>query len=301
MINETLYQNIDFRQKSDVRTTHSPYLGRVGYYPAERITVQQTWKCPVPTAHEVKLLFDALPEYDAMKVAFGLLVVGCMRPTEMVDLTWNDFFINKKSEVEHLTHRCYKARNYSVSSGNAVKFKEVLKPVYRRSRWLHEQLTGYAKVCPDYYARKLFPWTCPKSPQKRLQKLRLKLVGHPDYSFLADENGYVVKGENGTKYRITTYALRRFGITWLYYTEFNRDEVALARHIGHSNPRTTMEHYVMPREAIGLTQGMIDDKISLDDFIHLKGKNQMQLVDYVPEWKAKFSEVGQTTLLGYTK
>ena len=66
--------------------------------------------------------------------------------------------------------------------------------------------------------------------------------------------------------------------------------------MGHSNPKTTYEHYVFPKEAIGLTKEMIEDKTTIDQFIHLHGQKQSLLSDFVEKPEMVFLPKGQSVL-----
>ena len=67
---------------------------------------------------------------------------------------------------------------------------------------------------------------------------------------------------------------------------------------GPGNPRriNLHEHYIFPKESIGLTQEMIDQNITIDQFIQLAGKAQTQLLDFDPSYQKRFLPQGQTTL-----
>ena len=93
-------------------------------------------------------------------------------------------------------------------------------------------------------------------------------------------------------------------MTFSYWSKapigFNKDIIALSKYVGHSNPKTTYEHYIFPKESIGLTDEMINNKIDLGQFINLHGKKQTQLIDYIKKPEIKFLCKGQSCLGDYT-
>lgn len=263
---------------------------------ADIVRVKRLWKPAIFTNYEVRLLFDLIPDYHHQKVALGFIALQMMRPSEICDMKWA-WLKTRDGQIKEHTHTVYKAKNQKVKSGVSVTYKEVKKPIY--SAWLAEQTAGYHKRAPSYEYGKMFQWTTTDALRKWLilarKAARAKKL-EPMYDFLLDKCDEVVKGATGTQYRATLYSLRRFAITFHYWVTFKQDIVALANHIGHADPRTTFSHYVKPKEAIGLTQQMIDDEITIDEFIHLQGKKQRQLVEYTPEWKKRMLPTGQSTL-----
>jgi len=261
----------------------------------DRIIVVPIYKHCIPSAEEVNLLFDLCK--DNMKVSLGLafLCISMMRPTEICRLRWHWFKID--DEVREFTHYIYKPQNRKTMLGRNFYFKETKKPIY--SKWLSDLIISYAKICERYENNKLFPWTSADVLQKWFMVQRkLMKTGKLDdrYKFLLDTNTKTVHGAVVDRYRVSPYSLRRFAISFHYWVTYGGDEVKLAEVTGHSRVKTLLGHYVKPKESFGLTQKMIDDKIKIDQFIRLKGKAQMVIPDFAPDWDKKFTPVGQTSL-----
>lgn len=272
--------------------------------PHDRVITKQLWKFPVPTAHEVKLLLDAFPDYSPVKVALGMTGVEGLRPIEVTRLRWTQFYI-RDGRVEEFIHKVNKPVGRTTRLGKNYEEKELRKPLFAFSQWLNGQIIGYAKTAPKYQAELVFGWNTRESTAKYLSLLRKRIREHPreygpEYDCFFDKNSYVSVGPGQPiPYRINVYSLRRFCITFHFYTTFKMDPIATAKFFGHSEAATTLGHYVMPKEAIGLTQDMIDDGISIDEFIHLEGKAQMRLLSFDPQWEERFTPVGQKTLKDY--
>ena len=270
----------------------------------DNVFIKQIWKYPVPTNEELKLFFDLLEDDNPLKVGFGLMLVTCGRPVEIVNIKWSRFrYDQDEQRFTTLFHNTYKPTNRKSKVGRHIYYKEVKKNLY--SNWLNQLLINHHKNYNNLPGHKVLPFYTTDSFNKIFSVIRKKLKNKKlssMYNFLLDTNIKHIKGNNAskTKYRISPYSLRRFGITFLYWTKspigFNKDIVALAKYVGHSNPRTTYEHYVYPKDAIGLTDEMINNNIGIDEFIHLHGKKQTLLNDYDEKPPVVFLEQGQASL-----
>lgn len=269
--------------------------------PQDRVIVKQLWKFPVPTAYEVKLLFDALEDYSPEIVGLGIMVVDGLRPIEVTRLTWPRLMI-EDAGVREICHFINKPAGKQTRRGKNFEEKEIRKPVLEWSKWLSDQIIGYAKIAASYEGQHCFQWTSSDGLCKYLRYLRDEIQAHPEqygseYACFFDKNSYVKIGPNQPiPYRINPYSLRRFSITFHHYTTCGGDPIKTAKMFGHSAAATTLGHYIMPKEAIGLTQQMIDAKITIDEFIHLYGRKQMRILDFDPRWEKRFTPVGQKTL-----
>jgi integrase len=274
---------------------------------ADRIVLKRAYKYPVPTAAEVNCLFNLAPEYSAIKLGLAMIAIQGLRPAEVPRLRWHNFGISPDGcRVLDMHHIVYKPSRRVTSSGLSLYYKQVKKRIH--SPWLSDQLLHYGRSCPSYENSRVFPWTTPDSLQKWLAALR---KGHkrpqngPERAFLRDPILETLKGQSLTRYRVTLYALRRFCFTFLYYSRppvgFGQDSVALARYMGHSRPDTTLQYYVMPKHAIGLTDAMIARCVNFDQFIKQGGRTQATLPDYLPGEPGlnRFLTPGQTTLAGF--
>jgi len=267
----------------------------------DRIIVRPIYKHAIPTAHEVRLLLDLVPDYTYMKIALGLLATSMIRPSEVMSLRWNWFKIEDDT-VKEFRHYIYKPKNRKTMMGRNYYFKSTIKPMY--SKWLSDQIVGYAKKAPSLENNKMFPWTTNDALTKwfATQRNRFKRgeLGK-EYEFLLDTVSETVYGRPQASYRIGNYALRRFAISFHYYMTYGERAEEMTQITGHANVKTVFDHYIKPKESFGLTQQMIDDKISIDQFIHLKGKHQMMIPEFVPEWNKRFTPVGQSTLFDFTQ
>jgi integrase len=268
--------------------------------PVTGIAIRPTYIFPVPTAHEVKLFFDLLPDYSAEKLGYCFITSQIMRCTEICALRWHWLTI-KDDKLRKMRHWVYKPMNRKTAQGRHLYYKEVEKPCY--SEYLSDQLIGYAKRAPVYENNKLFPWTTEDALQKHFIVLRKKIQAGklaPEYQGFLDVMSKPIFGSVPIRHRISPYSLRRFAFTFHYWVTFKQDIIALAKHAGHSEVRTTLNHYVQPKEAIGLTQEMIDANITIDQFIHLEGKKQRKLEEFTPEWRKRFVPIGQMQLFDFT-
>lgn len=272
-----------------------------------RIVLKRAYHFPVPTAAEVWSLFNMAPDHSAIQLGLAFIALQGMRPAEVPRLRWHDFSLNPDGPgVTFMRHLVYKPSRRVTSSGLSLYYKQVRKRIH--SPWLAAQLQEYSKTSPGYPNNRVFPWTTPDSMQKWLAGLRNGVKrgqNAPGRAFLVDSITETLKGQSLTRYRVSLYALRRFCFTFLYYSNtpvgFGRDAVALARYMGHTRPDTTLQYYVMPKEAIGLTDGMITRGVTFDQFIRLGGRSQATLPDYLPgePCPARFLYPGQTTLPGF--
>lgn len=266
----------------------------------DRVILKSIFKYPVPTATELKLLLDYFDKRPHIQLALAFIFIQGLRPVEVPRLTWSCFELSAdKTKVISMRHLVYKPMNRKTHTGTNYYFKEVKKPIY--SKWLSDLILTYSKTAPKYDNNMIFAFRHPDSIQKELLKLRNKAKKGllPErYSFILDKSAKVVIGVNITKYRINLYALRRFAFTFHYYTTFNQDSVALSKTFGHERTETTMTHYVQPKEAVELTDEMINKEIDIDEFVILKPKNQLILNDWIVK-DNKFLEYGQKTLKQY--
>jgi len=267
----------------------------------DRVITIQCWKFPVPTAHEVKLLLDAFEDFSAPKCGLGLTATLGLRPIEHTRLRWPNFRI-QEGKIIDMTHKVNKPVGRTTRMGINYAEKELKKPVHSLSQWINDQLIGYAKIAPKLQAQLIFPWNTRESVAKHMSMFRQRIKKNPKkygdaYACFFDKNSQVTVGpDQPIPYRINVYSLRRFCMTFHFYTTFKMDPIATAKFFGHSEAATTLGHYIQPKEAIGLTQKMIDEGITIDQFIHMEGKNQMRLVDFDPAWETRFLPVGQQSL-----
>ncbi|MFW6119397.1 MAG: hypothetical protein ACOC80_00625 [Petrotogales bacterium] len=180
-----------------------------------KVVVKQTYKYPVPTATEVKKLFDLMDDFDPVKIGMGMIAIEGCRPSEVCNIRWPHIQIQTLKDHD-------------------VKQCEVLQGL-----------------------------------------------------------------DNKTQHRVCLYSLRRFAFTFHYYVTFNCDEIALAKAFGHTRPDTTLQYYVQPKEAIGLTDKMIADNITIDQFIHLHGKAQYTIPEFFPQFQKRFTPADQKALTDY--
>lgn len=266
----------------------------------QRTILRKTWEKPVPTHREVNLLLELLPDGSATKVALGLVMIG-LRPIEVANLKWSAFEWNKdKTKLLSITHLMYKPTNRITASSINTYYKLIKKEWI--SDWLQEQIKLYAKSSPQYKNNKVFAFSTPDSLNKWFSKIRKKYKKDPKYSFLQDKNFEVLEKSDTslTRYRISLYSLRRFGLTFMYYVNFNQDVLKTSKYSGHSRPKTLLDHYLMPRESIGLTQDMLKENISFDNFIKIRLNYQKSIEDYQETPVNRFLESGQTQLLNFT-
>lgn len=271
----------------------------------DNVYIKKLWVFPVPTNYEVQLLLKILEDCDPIKIGFGLILVAGMRPVETTRTTWKKFRYDAKSDrFTHLYHEIYKASNRKTKIGRNLYFKQVKKIIADRSDWFNDLLKNYHNTSPDYGGGRLFPFHKTDSYGKFFSQLRKRIKKRelpPAYdSFLIKPTEHLLGCDSKTNYKITPYSLRRFAITFLYWSKapvgYDQDIVALSRYVGHSNPKTTYDHYVMPKEAIGLTQEMIDAKIGIDQFINCPMAYQQQIPDFVPKPTLQILPQGQCCL-----
>ncbi len=274
-------------------------LGTIQLLETDRVSVKQMWKFPSPVAHEVKLLFDAFRDYSRQKVGLGLLTIPGMRPSEAAIIKKPRFCLSSDGHIQEFTHEAYKPRLYVGKIARHYKYKEVKKPIYAWSPWLSDQIIGYFKTSPEYEGCKAFPWTTGDVFIKMFQKLRKAYIAGklgPDYAFLLEKNDYPLLNNPPIQHRVNPYSLRRFAITFHYWITFNKNLPLVSSIWGHSDPKTTFNHYILPYQAIGLTEQMIKQKITMDEFIHLQGKKQMRIIDFNPDWQHRLLPAGQARL-----
>lgn len=274
----------------------------------DQVFIKKYWLSPVPTNLEVKLLLDLFPKYNAKRIFLGFMLVTGARPIEITRLNWNSFEFDKiKQKFNYLYHYAYKPTNRVVKTGNHKYFKQLKKEIYNKSKWFNELLLEYQNHSPIYESNRLFGFTSTDAVQKTFKELRKRISSDPKYYFLKEEIN--VSAENnigGSRYRVTLYSLRKFAITFLYWSKkpigYDQDIISLSKYIGHSDVKTTLNHYVYPKESIGLTEEMIDKKITLDEFIFSSNpeKKQKTLNEYtIIKPKYIFIEKNQKTLNEY--
>ena len=257
------------------RTFRDTRIGLQG----DHVIIKKLHTPPLPTAKELKAIFDSLPDYHPYKIAFGLIAIQGMRPAEVVDLTWNNFIYNKRrTRIVQIKHNVYKPQSRITHSGTRCFYKEVKKPFF--SLWLSNQILGYASQYPSYPYKRVFPFTKPDSLRKYFNLIRKKL--NVEYPFLLDTCSFVLFGQGNKQYRINPYSLRRFAFTYHYYTTFARDSINLSRSFGHSTVSTTLDYYVFAKETIGLTDEDIKANIGIDKFIGFTSKKDKHLYEYFP-------------------
>lgn len=247
---------------------------------ADIVTVKCLYKYPVPTAQELRAMLDTLPKFDPLLIALTMLASQALRPVELCDLHWDEAFtFNQNNDlIQKMKHMVYKAKNRMLMTGQTkVTYKELQKPMY--SKWLSHKLLKYKEYFGECQGNKIFPWTTNDALNKFFTTARKSK--NPKLTFMLDKNHYPLKGQDKTRYRIHPYALRRFAFTFHYWTTYNQDIVSLSRDFGHSRIETTMNYYVFPKESIGLTDEMIKNKITFDEFVFGKDKDQEELARYI--------------------
>lgn len=248
----------------------------------ETLVVKRLYVAPVPHVEELRVLLSLLEDYSIEKTAILTMLDVFPRPAELCNMSWNKVFLDQsKSKVVKLRHYVYKARGYIRQSGKVDVYKEVEKKI--NSEYFKKYLLEYYKRTGGFYNNKVFSWNTPDGLSKVFSVLRKKAKEgqlSDNCLFLLDKCDITLNGTDKTQYRVQPYSLRRFSLSFHYYITFNQDVVALARISGHCNPATLLKHYIMPKEAIGLTQKMINDKITMDEFIRFKGKSQVDLWGY---------------------
>ena len=276
----------------------------------DKVLVKRLWKCPVPTNKEVRKILDLLKDYDPLKIALVLMLVAAPRPSEVVSATWSKFVFNHEtSTFTDWRHYVYKPVNRKTNTNNRWYFKEVSKRIASKSSILNKLLLGYQNNCSKFPNDKVFPFSKGDSLNKLFSIIRKQVKNGqllPEYECFLEKISEPIHGcDSKTQYRISPYSLRRFAITFLYWSKrpigFDKDIVALARYIGHTKPATTYEHYVMPKESIGLTEHLIEQGVGIDDFIMNVGANQKTIDFFNPKPQFKFLPSGQATLGDFTE
>ena len=260
---------------------------------------------PVPTAYEVRLLLDYFENKPEYHIALCFITIQGLRPIEVARLKWKRLWFNDdKTDLIKMRHYVYKPSNRKTKIGKNIYFKEIEKPMW--SPWFNKKIIEYSAIAPGYAFNKMFPFECPCSLNKQLTLLRkeIRKRKHPKiYDCFLESVNQVVQGASLTRYRINLYSLRRFCMTFHFWMTFNPecslqggDIIMTSRIFGHTNPATTLKHYVQPYQAIGLSQKMIKKDITMDEFIHLHGKKQMILDPFIEPKMPRFMEPGQHVL-----
>lgn len=297
----------------------------------DRVYVVPAGSYPVVSAREFKLLLDLFEHDDIMKTALLILGFEVMRPIELCRLKWRDLRWNRDEQrFTELRHYVYKPRRITYETRSSWFFKELIKPIHSRALsdqlvTLYERYGGFPEDKPTFGRKpvrsvlnadngpvsgKILPWNNQECLTKRWSKMRSTVreklkrgTISPEYSFLLERRLERVSeqytSESGAKYRVTPYSLRRFGMTWAYYMRYDRDMAALSRAYGHESPDTTAG-YVMPKEAIGLTDEMIADRITIDEFIYRGAKRQSVIASFLPSEEVRFIPSGQSTITEFS-
>lgn len=294
---------------------------------ADRVYVIPAGAYPVVSAREFKLLLDLFEHDDIMKTALLTLGFEVMRPIELCRLKWRDLRWN--AEEQRFTqprHYVYKPRRITYETRSSWFFKELVKPIESKAlsdQYLvtYERYGGFPEDRPTFGRKpvrgltkdegpvsgKILPWNNQECLTKRWGKMRSDVRTRlargtisPEYSFLLEKRLESVSdpNESGAKYRVTPYSLRRFGMTWAYYMRYDRDIVSLSRAYGHESPDTTAG-YVMPKEAIGLTDKMISEGISIDEFVFRGAKRQTVISAFLPSQEVRFIPAGQSSIFEF--
>jgi integrase len=267
-----------------------------------RIMTRKLYVYPVPTAQELNQILDYFPDGSAYKLGILLIAVLGMRPKELTELRYSDIDIDKENRPFQVRHKVYKAKNGTFDKSLHYNRKEVLKPIW--SEFLKDQIIEYMRIHPVYEHNKIFPWNTSDSLHKAFSQLRNKVIKKQlkEYDFILDKvtETEIIKGQKFNIYRISPYSLRRFSFTYHYYITYNKDVITLSKNFGHSRPDTTLQYYVMPKESVGLTEEMINNKINIDQFILLKGKSQMVIPDFtIDDVKKRMRGFGQVNLFNW--
>lgn len=271
---------------------------------ADVITVKCIYKYPVPHVTEIRRLLSLIPDFHPVKCALGLIGMQAMRPIELTHLRWRGsfqsfFFDLSNTFIVKMRHLVFKPKNTLTTAGQKKRmYKEVEKPMF--SEWLSRQLIGHLERYGDFFASKTFPWNTTDPINKFFSDARKNPNMVHAAPFLLDKNIYPVKGQSKTQYRICPYAFRRFAFTFHYWVTFNQDIVALAQCFGHTRPETTLQHYIFPKESIGLTDDMIQQKISFDEFLFIGIPGQNQLRSFIQKPTERIArEPGQRSIMDF--
>lgn len=270
--------------------------------PGDKLVRKKLYKHAVPMNYEFKLLLDLFFDGSKIKLGLGMIGIQIMRPIELAKLAWPKFVFtaDKRSVVEYY-HDVHKAGSTQNLNSTTHLIKEVRKPIL--SPWLSDQIILYRQLYPTPNYNKTFPWTTADPLNKEFNILRKKVAAGElgsQYNFLLEKNDDVLIGQaTNTQYRVCPYALRRFGCTFHYWVTFRQDVFKLAEFTGHANPETLLKFYVKPKEAIGLTNEMIAARITIDQFIHLHGRNQIVLTEFLDDDKPIFLTPGQSRLIEF--
>lgn len=274
--------------------------------PGDRVVLRPLWKHPVPTGYEVRLLLDLLPESDPFRLSVSIMARLGLRSAETAEAAWQDLQLSlDKTKVLSMDHWIYKPTHHKYAHSITTIYKKARKPVHTLSPQLSNEVIRWAKTCPQLQEGKLFPWSGSGPIRKHFSRLR-NFMRHgmdcgdlgPEYECFFDVNDERVVGEPFNKYRIDIHSLRRFAITFHHWVTFQGDLVRTCQFFGHTNPETTLKHYVKPADAIGLTQEMIRKRISIDEFIEASQLN-MKLTTFMQEWEERFFLPGQTRLADF--
>jgi hypothetical protein len=273
---------------------------------ADIIELKQQDRLAVPTATELRDILMFLGEAEPQTCAVALIASQIMRPCETTYLNWlnqgslQSFWVDvDKNRITKMQHPSYKAKGMLTKTNKTkVSYRMLKKPMF--SVWTSEQLLKYRAKYGDCQYGQVFPWKCANTLTKFFSRLR-KQHGHELPCLLETTNEFL-KGEDKTQFRISPYSFRRFAFTFHYWTTFNQDIVALSLFAGHTDVKTTWE-YVYPKECIGLTQEMVDLKITFDQLVFGIDMRQLKLPQFVKQQELFASQLpivdGQRNLLNY--
>lgn len=270
---------------------------------ADTIEIKQASVAATLNNVEMRLILETIGEGEALSCALALVGSQIMRPAELSYLSWlHSFTIDiDKNRITKMQHPTYKSKSLIMRS-NKTKITYMMLKKQMFSNWASEQLLKYRAKYGDCLNGLVFPWRSAGCVTKQWQRFRL--MNCHKLPFLLDRTNETLKGADKTQYRITAYSFRRFAFTFHYWVTFNKDIVSLCNFAGHKHIETTWE-YIYPKEAIGLTQEMIDKRITWDQFVFGFDLRQMKLKDWQHEQAMLYAQLpiaqGQRKLDDYLK
>lgn len=273
----------------------------INFQEGDNIVIKKLYKPAIPTNSEIKMLIDLFPIGSPHRIALIMMIAIGPRPVELCNMNWNKLgYCSKKNRIQNIKHYVYKAGSRLSNKSRTYFIKEVQKPI--NSTQLSNELISYRQSNMFDHTNRIFPWSNPDALNKQFTILRKKVMKRdlgPEYDFLLDKVTETVAGQSKTQYRVSLYSLRRFCITFHYYTTFKQDVIALAQYTGHSSPDNLLKHYIKPKETIGLTDEMIDANITIDQFINLGVAGQSTISDFIPARELGLPDANQATLWNF--
>ena len=214
------------------------------------------------------------------RCGFGLIASQIMRPKETAYLNWYNKSFNidvDQNRIIEMQHPAYKARIQTLPSNlRKITYLMLKKPFF--SRWLSDALLRYRQEYGECYNGQVFPWTTGGALDKAITRLRNK---HGiELPFLHERLNDSVKGKVAAIYRVHPYTFRHFAFTFHYWVTFNQDIISLKEFAGHESVETTWG-YVHSKEEIGLTDEMIAQGISWDQFVFGIDLRQAKINQYI--------------------